>query len=261
MQNKRIPFSWGFTLAEVLITLGIIGVVAALTIPALIQKYQEKVTVTKLKRAYSILNQAYQNAINEYGPLEYWGFTEDATVSRDPETGEEKYNDSAYSNAKLFWNNMSKFLKVTETCIASECLSGITHIKTLAGKEKTANFINIIKINDGTTILGSWLTPNHSRCSTNGGYSYCGDFAVVTSTPKNSHFQIGKDVFYFKITKSGIAPFGLYNELDRRFPSTCNLTSTADWNGYGCTAWVLHNENMDYLHCSDLGWDGKLSCK
>ena len=35
-----------FTLAEVLITLGIIGIVAALTIPALITKYQDKVTIT-----------------------------------------------------------------------------------------------------------------------------------------------------------------------------------------------------------------------
>ena len=38
-----------FTLAEVLITLGIIGVVAALTIPTLISKYQEKQTIVKLK--------------------------------------------------------------------------------------------------------------------------------------------------------------------------------------------------------------------
>ena len=50
---------WAFTLAEVLITLGIIGVVAAMTLPTLIQKYQEKVTVNKLKKMYSVLSQAY----------------------------------------------------------------------------------------------------------------------------------------------------------------------------------------------------------
>ena len=29
----------------------------------------------------------------------------------------------------------------------------------------------------------------------------------------------------------------------------------------GCTAWVLYNENMEYLRCSDLSWDGKKKCK
>ena len=42
----------GFTLAEVLITLGIIGVIAALTIPALITKYQKRQTAVALKQAY-----------------------------------------------------------------------------------------------------------------------------------------------------------------------------------------------------------------
>ena len=47
-----------FTLAEVLITLGIIGVVAAMTIPALMTKYQHKVRETEFKKAYSALQQA-----------------------------------------------------------------------------------------------------------------------------------------------------------------------------------------------------------
>ena len=39
-----------FTLAEVLITLGIIGVVAAMTMPSLIQNYKERETVSKVKK-------------------------------------------------------------------------------------------------------------------------------------------------------------------------------------------------------------------
>ena len=57
--NKR---KRAFTLAEVLITLGIIGVVAALTIPTLISNYQKKVTVAKLKYAYSVLIGAFKMA-------------------------------------------------------------------------------------------------------------------------------------------------------------------------------------------------------
>ncbi len=57
----------GFTLAEVLITLGIIGVVAALTISTVITKHQKKVTISKLEKSISILNQAYRLSIAELG--------------------------------------------------------------------------------------------------------------------------------------------------------------------------------------------------
>lgn len=48
----------GFTLAEVLITLGIIGVVAALTIPSFLSNYQKRVLTTQLQKAYSEISQA-----------------------------------------------------------------------------------------------------------------------------------------------------------------------------------------------------------
>lgn len=54
---KNTQQKTGFTLAEVLITLGIIGVVAAMTLPTLIAKNQERVLVTRAKKSYtSILN-------------------------------------------------------------------------------------------------------------------------------------------------------------------------------------------------------------
>ena len=49
---------YGFTLAEVLITLGIIGVVAAMTMPALVAAYNNHITEVRLKKFYSIMNQA-----------------------------------------------------------------------------------------------------------------------------------------------------------------------------------------------------------
>ena len=58
-----------FTLAEVLITLGIIGIVAAMTIPTLITNYQKKQTVTKLQKAISVVNQAYRLAYDDVGEL------------------------------------------------------------------------------------------------------------------------------------------------------------------------------------------------
>ena len=65
-----------FTLAEVLITLGIIGIVAAITLPSLIQNYQKKETVAKLKRVYSVLQQATLSAQNDYGEVNDWDFSD-----------------------------------------------------------------------------------------------------------------------------------------------------------------------------------------
>ena len=54
-----------FTLAEVLITLSILGIVAAISIPNMVQQYQKRLTITKLQRAYAFLENAAQNiAIN-----------------------------------------------------------------------------------------------------------------------------------------------------------------------------------------------------
>ena len=53
----------GFTLAEILITLGIIGVVAAITMPIIINKYQEQVYKTAYKKVYAELSEAVREAI------------------------------------------------------------------------------------------------------------------------------------------------------------------------------------------------------
>lgn len=62
----------GFTLAEVLITLAIIGVVAALTIPTVVRNYQKTQTVTQLKKTYSALSNTTNLAIAEQGPIAGW---------------------------------------------------------------------------------------------------------------------------------------------------------------------------------------------
>ena len=54
--NNLARVRHAFTLAEVLITLGIIGVVAAMTMPTLIQKQNERETVVRLKKIHSVLS-------------------------------------------------------------------------------------------------------------------------------------------------------------------------------------------------------------
>ena len=89
-----------FTLAEVLITLAVIGIVAAMTIPTLINKYQEKVTVTKVKKMYSTLNQAVKLAEVDNGPVATW-------------------NLPGYTNggSQMFYSYLQPYLRVTKECI------------------------------------------------------------------------------------------------------------------------------------------------
>ena len=61
-----------FTLAEVLITLVIIGIVASLTMPALIQNYKKQQATARIKKFVSITNQALITAENDLGPREDW---------------------------------------------------------------------------------------------------------------------------------------------------------------------------------------------
>ena len=56
-----------FTLAEVLITLGIIGIVAALTIPTVVNYFKAKELEARFKKADNIIQQALQKTVTEYG--------------------------------------------------------------------------------------------------------------------------------------------------------------------------------------------------
>ena len=58
-----------FTLAEVLITLGIVGVIAAMTLPALINQTHGKELETGLKKAYTVLQTAYNKMAYDEGQI------------------------------------------------------------------------------------------------------------------------------------------------------------------------------------------------
>jgi len=72
-----------FTLAEVLITLGIIGVVAALTIPTLIMHHRKQVIETRLKKFYSMFNQAILLSTVDNGEISTWQYFQDDKYDED----------------------------------------------------------------------------------------------------------------------------------------------------------------------------------
>jgi len=133
-----------FTLAEVLITLGIIGVVAAITIPTLIQNSQKQETVTRLQKAYSTITQAYKNAEITMGSGANWG---------EPTTEGDIIASATWWNTYFLpYSNLS----IIKTCtgsisIDSECWASDSIFLDGASFGLTAALLYII-LKDGTTL-------------------------------------------------------------------------------------------------------------
>ena len=98
-----------FTLAEVLITLGIIGIVSAITIPNLINKFEEKKTVSILKETYSMLSQAMIYVVNEHGIVDKW-------VKSNIQMSDDEFKDTV----DTILNYFKPYLRTTKICTAGE---------------------------------------------------------------------------------------------------------------------------------------------
>lgn len=235
----------GFTLAEVLITLGIIGVVAAMTIPTVLQNAQSQQTVSALKKAYSELSQAYTLSVQDNGTPDNWSLV--AASSDD--------------GAAEMINKLAPYLKSINNCGKNGgCWPNLIY-KNL---DNTTNWGNLSLANSGSataqlpdgSLLASW---SYGSCSWAVGSGLllskaCGQYFIDVNGNKSPN-RFGVDVFMFWLTPSGILPAGTANETVYDFPKCLDHT-----NGRSCAAWVLYNENMDYLKCNTLSWSGPTKC-
>ena len=97
-------------MAEVLITLGIIGVVAALTLPTLIEKHQKKVTAKKLAVTYSIVANAFEKAKSDYGDMSSWEVKKDGSNDEISEAYIDKYFLPYFDNyKKIGWGAFYRY--------------------------------------------------------------------------------------------------------------------------------------------------------
>lgn len=98
----------GFTLAEVLITLGIIGIVAAMTLPALTGSYKNQERSARVKKFYSMMSQVILLSENENGPIEYW---EKGAGDIKNEDGEHDMHQNGKECQQFFNKYIKKYIK------------------------------------------------------------------------------------------------------------------------------------------------------
>lgn len=164
-----------FTLAEVLITLGIIGVVAAITIPIVITNYQKQQTVTCLQKVFSTINQAAKLAEKDYGFMTTWAFPGP---------------DWDQTESVNFWNNYSliPYLSVAKTCVGADVSAcWANNSKYLDGAVMGTNSVyTYVLLNNGVSILFAEVG------------SGCAAVYVDINGPKNPNI-CGKDIFRMDI--------------------------------------------------------------
>jgi len=255
----------GFTLAEVLITLGVIGIVAAITLPTIIKNYREKAIVSQVEKTYSMLNEAFSRAISEYGTVDNWcsiNSTSDYPICA------EKMRDI-----------LSKYLKVTKVCTNwTDCTAkgGYTSVQNdkmtidpilyYYRAMRLANGMGItFDARNWDNILSHWCENyTNSRLGVNDlSMKNCG-FIYVDINGNKGPNRDGVDLFAFSIRKNGLVGHGqagLHRNIS--FEENCLKSMYDKDQGSGsCTAWVLQNKNLDYLHCpNELSWNGKTKCK
>ena len=221
--------SAAFTLAEVLITLGIIGVVAAMTMPSLVQNYQKKALETGLKKSYSVLSQAVQRMIEEDGEI-----PSRASVA------------STRANWIAFEKSLSQNLKIVKNCsvygYSNKCISGDSFTSWFNSTYKSYN-----KKTLGTA---GWWFDDGMYVLADGSFLFL-DASVSNDVLLNIDINgskapnaLGHDVFLFAIDhETGkLRPYGGESKYGTT-QKLCDKNSNDGNNGLGCTAKAF--ENMD----------------
>lgn len=238
MDKVSIKRFFAFTLAETLIVMGIIGVVAALTIPNLNSSTADKEKVAKLKKVYSNLEDAVGRAEAVYGPMSDWGMTSP------------NGNDDATKVAE----RLGDFLKVSKTCgltANSACLP--TTVKYLNGNTPSSG-----DSSSSTALGNSYYTYKYILADGTGlGIkAMSGTIALTVDLdgPNKGASTLGKDLFTFYISSSGMGEGR--NWTLTTDPTANGLTSVADLTsnfktGAYLATWVIQNDNMDYLKATE----------
>ena len=218
-----------FTLAEVLITLGIIGVVVLLTAPWVLQYYQKKLAVEHLKATYSIIFQAFESAKYDYGDIVNWGLDDaygQSQINAKEFTANfvEKYFipyvkvTSNYGNTSLKNVNYKSIYNLDNSLDKSGFTNGVKYIILLSNGSLVAFSLNGACINNG----GRYDENGVYHCDTQYVYSNMTILVDINSfTLPNTY---GKDIFLLQI-KNNKLEFYAYNNSRSSLLRACSKGS------------------------------------
>lgn len=233
----------GFTLAEVLITLGVIGVVAAMTMPALIAKYEKHIVLTRLQRTFNVLSNALVAAQAEYGDPAGWTFT----GLNDEYTDES----SARVNEIFASTYITPYLAKGYDFFPSKSLSDLgykTNITNRAGFSMTIITLTkkgvSLRLNDGTIIFpAAILVKATGNVSWKGQSRITGVYYYADVNGTKGPNVLGKDVFCLS--------FYLISRPRLMF----DLPSTISYNEAGITGVKIKPYTRDDLiqNCKNVG--------
>ena len=207
-----------FTLAETLIVMGVIGIVSALTLPNLNSSTGQKEKVAKVKKIYQNLSDALGRAEAVYGPLDEW-FINDSTP---------------YDKTKRAGERITEFMKISKSCpttSATGCMTTGTY-KNISGTHYVGTLVDSNSI---SYLLADGTALTISSASSTGFELY-----IDIDGPNKGEFKYGVDLFRFSANKNK----GIYYSSYGSSPTCCTNDGAGN---FGCEAWIIENENMDYL--------------
>lgn len=228
----------GFTLAEVLVTLGIIGVVSALTIPTLVKNHQRQVYVTQLQKVVNELSQAADKAI-----------TDNNAVSLD----ETRYGTNKANGARNFLND---YFKIVKDCgeTATPCFAD--SYEDLSGNAiELSTPIVAVSLASGASIsiLATWYEPpyNEENNGTIVKNAYHSNYTLqIDINGRQGPNIAGRDLFTFDLYSDGKVASDYDNSYIDFDYERQKCIDSRNWGGYGgigCLNIIMQDGwKMDY---------------
>ena len=224
-----------FTLAEVLITLVVIGVVAAITVPSLMNNLNDNQYRSALKKTFSSFSQAFRLA---YGYQFYdnyldWDYAHDNAFTQDVYERLRQYMNITKVCGRVFEDN---------ECFAPAKAKNGKPAKYFTEDGFAANFAHLYTFTliDGTSVaLDVWLKNSIKQFAgvEKNLIKETDNLVILTDVNgQKGPNMVGRDVHMFVLTNKGLVPAG--NDDKSKY---CNSKSV-DYN-YDCTAEMLGRYN------------------